>query len=89
MSDTYNQDALNAAHVKIAVLEANALNRDMQIEALVAAVRDLTAQVAGISAALAEAKGGWRTLMWLGGAAATIGSLATWFFTHTFTINPR
>lgn len=31
---------------------------------------------------LAEAKGGWKTLMWLGGAAAGLGSLATWALSH-------
>lgn len=38
---------------------------------------------------LSEAKGGWRLLMALGGAAATIGGLVTWFATHTFTVGPR
>lgn len=38
---------------------------------------------------LSEAKGGWRTLMWLGGAAATAGGLITWFANHTFTIGPK
>jgi hypothetical protein len=31
---------------------------------------------------LAEAKGGWRTLMWLGGAAAGLGSVVTWALSH-------
>jgi hypothetical protein len=31
---------------------------------------------------LAEAKGGWRTLMWLGGAAAGLGGVVTWVLSH-------
>lgn len=38
---------------------------------------------------LSEAKGGWRLLMWLGGAGATLGALITWLATHSFTISPR
>lgn len=38
---------------------------------------------------LSEAKGGWRALMLLGGAGATLGGLITWFVTHTVTIGPR
>lgn len=38
---------------------------------------------------LSEAKGGWRALMLLGGAGATLGGFVTWFFTHTITIGPK
>lgn len=38
---------------------------------------------------LTEAKGGWRMLMLLGGAGASLGALVTWFASHTFTIGPR
>lgn len=38
---------------------------------------------------LSEAKGGWRAMMWLGGAGATLGGFATWIFTHTITIGPK
>lgn len=31
---------------------------------------------------LAEAKGGWRTLMLLGGAASTLGAAVSWVVTH-------
>jgi hypothetical protein len=52
-------------------------------------VKQLTAQVAGMQATLTEinntlsqAKGGWRTLMLLGGAGAAAGSLVTWALSH-------
>jgi hypothetical protein len=38
---------------------------------------------------LSEAKGGWRALMWLGGAGATLGASLTWLFTHTISIGPK
>jgi len=31
---------------------------------------------------LAEARGGWKTLMLIGGAAGTFGSAATWLISH-------
>lgn len=38
---------------------------------------------------LSEAKGGWKLLMAMGGAAATLGGLITWFATHTVTVGPK
>lgn len=35
-----------------------------------------------VLAQLAEARGGWRTLMLIGGAAGSIGSGLTWFLSH-------
>ena len=35
-----------------------------------------------VLAQLAEARGGWRTLMLIGGAAGTIGSGFTWLVSH-------
>jgi hypothetical protein len=31
---------------------------------------------------LAEARGGWRTLMWLGGSVAALSSAVTWAVSH-------
>jgi hypothetical protein len=35
-----------------------------------------------LSNTMSEAKGGWRTVMWLTGVAASLGGFATWFATH-------
>jgi hypothetical protein len=35
-----------------------------------------------VLAQLAEARGGWRTLMLIGGAAGSIGSAITWALSH-------
>ena len=42
-----------------------------------------------VLARLSEAKGGWRLLMLLGGAAASAGGAITWFLTHTISIGPK
>ena len=35
-----------------------------------------------VLAQLAEARGGWRTLMLIGGAAGSLGSALTWLISH-------
>ena len=47
----------------------------------------LSDQVNALTHTLSEAKGGWKTLMWLGGAAAAIGGFVTWALNH-LTFNP-
>jgi hypothetical protein len=39
----------------------------------------MASTMAQIQLQLAEAKGGWRLLMGLGGAAASVGAVASWF----------
>jgi prefoldin subunit 5 len=36
--------------------------------------------LAAIQKTLSEAKGGWRTLMYVGGASAAVASILTWVF---------
>lgn len=38
---------------------------------------------------LTEARGGWKLLMAMGGAAASLGAVVTWFATHTISFGPR
>jgi prefoldin subunit 5 len=65
---------------------------DAQIEALQESVRllhvdmqSMAAQLQTIQQTLSEAKGGWRTLMWIGGAGAAVGisfyKAIAWFVT--------
>lgn len=44
--------------------------------------REQSDQLREILEKLSEAKGGWRTLMWLGGAAAGVGGLVAWVSQH-------
>lgn len=46
---------------------------EQTVERLTAAVEKLTAEVGKIQATLNEARGGWRMLMFLGGAGAALG----------------
>lgn len=46
------------------------------------ALASLQLKLDEVSATLAEARGGWRTLVWLGGLSATVGGLVTWALSH-------
>lgn len=50
---------------------------EAQIAALTKSVEQLTTRVEAIDKTLAEAKGGWRVLMLIGGAGSIIGAIAT------------
>ena len=50
---------------------------EAQIATLCSEVKDLTITVAAISATLSEAKGGWKTLMWVSGSSAAFGAFIT------------
>lgn len=56
-----------------------------QVEVLIKTVESLDRKVDVLTAQLSEAKGGWRVLMLLGGASATVGSALTWLLTHLTT----
>lgn len=45
-------------------------------------LRDLSDNVTAMRLQMAEAKGGWRALMLIGGASATVGSALTWGWSH-------
>lgn len=42
----------------------------------------LSVQVDVVSRTLSEARGGWKTLLWIGGAAAAASSAVTWALQH-------
>jgi hypothetical protein len=61
---------VEVAHLKVAVADLRSTNASQ------------SAKLDQVLAQLAEARGGWRTLMLIGGAAGTLGSAATWFISH-------
>lgn len=61
---------VEVAHLKVAVADLRNTNASQ------------SAKLDQVLAQLAEARGGWRTLMLIGGAAGTLGSAATWLFSH-------
>lgn len=48
----------------------------------------LTAQLDSVSMTLSEARGGWKTLVWLGGLSATASALVTWGLSHLAFVKP-
>ena len=72
---TQNSIALAALQVEVAYLKAAVARLDLINTAQSEKLDRVLAQ-------LAEARGGWRTLMMLGGAAGTIGSGVTWLVSH-------
>jgi hypothetical protein len=70
MDDQPTRDSIQIARLEaqFAFMRETLLKMDERLEAM--------------EQQLAEARGGWRTLMWLGGAAAGLGSVVTWAMSH-------
>jgi len=52
------------------------------LEAQNAALAALARELANVSTTLAEARGGWRTLIWIAGASASATGLVSWVLQH-------
>jgi phage terminase large subunit-like protein len=61
---------VEVAHLKLAVADLRDTNKQQN------------EKLDKVLAQLAEARGGWRTLMLIGGAAGTLGSGITWILSH-------
>lgn len=57
-------------------------------ELLTETVTTMATAIQSMQLQMAEAKGGWRALVFLGGAAASLGSVATWSLQHLFSRGP-
>lgn len=62
--------SVEVAHLKVAVADLRSTNAE------------LDRKLDQVLAQLAEARGGWRTLMLLGGAAGSLGGGLTWLISH-------
>jgi hypothetical protein len=60
--------------------EVAELRRDQ--EQIMVLLSKMTADLSAVREQLAEARGGWRLMMGLGGAAATLGGFISWAVTH-------
>lgn len=60
--------------------EVAGLRRDN--DRLLALVEKLSLQMDDVELRLSEARGSWKALMFIGGAAASLGSVGTWALTH-------
>jgi len=77
MADDITKDSL-----QIARLEERIATIDRDMRAQTDKIESMQQQLTQVLEALSEAKGGWRTLMWLGGAAATFGAMVSWMLSH-------
>lgn len=73
---------LNKAQQDIARLEAQVAHLSKTVEHLSETVSELSDTLHTINLTLAEARGGWRTMMLVGGAASALGGALTWVATH-------
>ncbi len=48
----------------------------------------LQVQIEELSHTLSEAKGGWRTLVWIGGASAAFATAVSWILQHIVFVKP-
>ena len=82
---TYHQDlhpALTEAQIEIAVLKS-------QVEGMASKLDKVERTLEEVKNLLTEARGGWKMMMMLGGAASVFGGLLTYLFTHSITIGPK
>lgn len=83
MPEHYSQDrALTEAQVAIATLEVQFANMSAQMTELKQTLSTLHSKLDVVNNTLTEARGGWRTLMAVGGAAASAGALVAWVGQH-------
>jgi hypothetical protein len=65
----------NQTDVQIARLEIKVAHLEVQLTRM-------SGQLDDVLSALTEARGGWRTLMWLGGAASVVGAAVSYVINH-------
>jgi prefoldin subunit 5 len=83
MPEHYSQDrALTEAQVAIATLEVQFANMAAQLAELKQTLSSLNTKLDAVNTTLTEARGGWRTLMAVGGAAAAATAGLAWIGQH-------
>lgn len=76
------QRELTEARINIARLQEQVAHLTQGMDDLQMSNAQLTAKLDQVLLALSEARGGWRTLMLVGGAASTAGGFITWAIGH-------
>ena len=66
----------------VAVLQAKEQIRDKRIDEILTTLDALNTKVSNINSTLSEAKGGWRVLMYIGGASGAVGAFISWAIAH-------
>jgi prefoldin subunit 5 len=78
----HTQMELTEARINIGRLQTEVAHLTQGMEDLQESNKQLTAKLDQVLLALSEARGGWRTLMLVGGAASTLGGAITWAIQH-------
>jgi prefoldin subunit 5 len=83
VNDQLNQtEALAIARIAIARLEVEVAHLRASLAAVEESNQELTAKLDQVLLTLSEARGGWKTLMVVGGAASAVGGVITWLAQH-------
>ena len=77
-----HQEELIEARINIARLESEVAHLTRSMGEVKESQADMAAKLDAVLLTLSEARGGWKTLMLVGGAASTIGALVTWAITQ-------
>jgi hypothetical protein len=75
-------EALATARIDIARLEVQVTHLSLNVEGLQESNQQLTLKLDQVLLTLSEARGGWRTMMIVGGAASTVGAALSWLVQH-------
>ena len=70
------------SHIDIAVLKIIVENQAKEIAAMTQALKIMGDQLAEMNSLLSEAKGGWKVIAAVAGAAAVFGSVVSWLLQH-------
>lgn len=63
-------------------LEQEVAHLTKQMDAMQATLEQIQKSFESVNATLAEARGGWRIVMLIGGAGATVGGVMAWAIQH-------
>jgi prefoldin subunit 5 len=84
VTDTNQSEELTKARLDIARLEVQVAHLTASTARLEGSNQQLTEKLDQVLLTLSEARGGWKTLMVVGGAASAVGGLFTWVMQHLF-----
>jgi hypothetical protein len=82
VNDQSQAEALATARIDIARLEVEVGHLTRSMVDLQESNQQLTAKLDQVLLTLSEARGGWKTLMVVGGAASSAGAALTWIIQH-------
>lgn len=82
MNDPAQQQALTEARIDIGRLQVEVGHLTQGMADLQESNKQLTAKLDQVLLTLSEARGGWKTLMAVGGAASVVGGGLAWAIQH-------